>query len=77
MLAHKCDLCGTYYFKPTPVCIWEKSASPELFDKRIEVVLRLAKGGDIIDLCESCAKELEEWINAKREWTKNDSDCRD
>lgn len=65
MLAHKCDVCGTYYTKPTPVHIWEnKKTSTETHS---QVQLLRANGHTLIDLCETRAKELEEWLNSKEE----------
>lgn len=65
MLAHKCDRCGTYYIKPTPVYMWEnKKTSNEIHS---QVHLMRVNGHTLFDLCESCAKELEEWLNSKRE----------
>lgn len=71
MLAHKCDVCGTYYTKPTPIYIWEnKKTSTETHN---QVYLGRANGHTMIDLCETCAKELEEWLNGNRT-ERNDSD---
>ena len=65
MLAHKCDVCGTYYTKPTPVYIWQnKKTSTET---HTQVYLDYVNGHTMVDLCETCAKELEEWLNSKRE----------
>lgn len=64
MLAHKCDRCGTYYTKPTPVYILEsKKTSTETHR---QVYLGRVGGHSMIDLCESCARELEEWLNGNR-----------
>lgn len=64
MLAHKCDRCGTYYIKPTPVYILEnKKTSTETHR---QVYLGHVDRHTMIDLCESCARELEEWLNGNR-----------
>lgn len=64
MLAHKCDICGTYYTKPTPVFILEdKKTSTKTYN---QVYLGYANGHTMIDLCETCANELEEWLNGNR-----------
>ena len=71
MLAHKCDVCGTYYTKPGLVHIWEnQGTSTEI---RSQVHLMRTNGHTLIDLCESCAKELEGWINDNGK-AQNDSD---
>lgn len=65
MLALKCDVCGTYYTKPTPIYIWEdKKTSTETHS---QVYLTRVNGRVTVDLCETCAKELEEWLNSKGE----------
>ena len=64
MLAHKCDICGTYYTKTTPVFILEdKRTSTKTYN---QVSLVCDNGHTMIDLCETCAKELEEWLNGNR-----------
>lgn len=65
MLAHKCDVCGTYYTKPTPVYIWEDRKTSTT--TREQVYLERVIGRTMLDLCETCSKELEEWLNSKRE----------
>lgn len=65
MLAHKCDVCGTYYTKSRPVYIWQnKKTSTETHR---QVYLEYVNGHTMIDLCETCATELEEWLNSKGE----------
>lgn len=64
MLTHKCDVCGTYYTKSTPVFILEdKKTSTKTYS---QVYLECVDGHTLIDLCETCAKELEEWLNGNR-----------
>ena len=65
MLALKCDVCGTYYTEPTPIYIWEdKKTSAET---HTQVYLARVNGRVTVDLCETCAKELEAWLNSKGE----------
>lgn len=66
MLAHKCDVCGTYYTKSTPVYIWENKKTSTETHRQVYLGW-CVYGHNMIDLCETCAKELEEWLNSKRE----------
>lgn len=65
MLAHKCDVCGTYYTEPIPVYFLENKETSTV--TRRQVYLGCVEGRIVIDLCETCAKELEEWLNSKGE----------
>lgn len=65
MLAHKCDVCGTYYTKPTPIYIWKNEKTSTETHSHVQLVC--TNGHTLIDLCETCAKELEEWLNSKGE----------